>query len=394
MKILRVIETMNPALGGPSQGIRNSIPALKKIGVENEVVTLDDPTSPFIAGDPFKTHALGPAKGPWHYSSRLVPWLLDNLHRFDIVIVHGLWWYHSQATGRAVHQYRNASKSGKSKPKLFVMPHGMLDPYFQRAPERRLKAIRNWIYWRLIESRLINRADGVLFTCEAELLLAREPFRPYHPKRELNVGYGIQEPPALTSAMKDAFIEKCPEVADKPYILFLSRIHEKKGADLLIKAYSSVCKNGSPQLVIAGPGMETDYGKMLTQLVKENGVENSVHFPGMLAGDSKWGAFYGCELFALPSHQENFGISVAEALACGIPVLISNQVNIWREIKKGGAGLVGPDTLEGTISSLTHWTNLSMDERSEMRRGAIETYKSNFAIGPAAKQMAQALNSN
>src|SRR5688572_17406575 len=137
MKILRVIDTMNPALGGPCQGIRNSIPALKKIGIENEVVTLDDPSAPFIASDTFKTHALGPAKGPWRYGSRLLPWLLDNLHRFDIVIVHGLWLYHSQATGRAVHQYRNASKSDKSKPKLFVMPHGMLDPYFQRAPERR-----------------------------------------------------------------------------------------------------------------------------------------------------------------------------------------------------------------------------------------------------------------
>lgn len=385
---------MNPALGGPCQGIRNSIPALKKIGIENEVVTLDDPSAPFIASDSFKTHALGPAKGPWRYGSRLLPWLLDNLHRFDIVIVHGLWLYHGYAAGRAVHQFRNASKSNKSKPKLFVMPHGMLDPYFQRAPERRLKAIRNWIYWKLIENKLINGADGVLFTCEAELVLAREAFRPYHPKRELNVGYGIQEPPTFVPSMREAFLKKCPHVADKPYILFLSRVHEKKGADLLIKAYSSIRKSDSPKLVIAGPGMESDYGKSLSHLVKENGLEDSVHFAGMLSGDAKWGAFYGCESFALPSHQENFGISVAEALACGKAVLISNQVNIWREIKKGGAGIVSADTLEGTKDSLAHWTNLSQDERSEMQLRAKETYKINFEIGPAATQMAQALNSN
>ena len=91
MKILRVIQTMDPTQGGPSQGIRNSIPALKQIGVENEVVTLDDPAASFIASDPFKTHALGPSTGPWRYGSRLVPWLMDNLSRFDIVIVHGLW---------------------------------------------------------------------------------------------------------------------------------------------------------------------------------------------------------------------------------------------------------------------------------------------------------------
>lgn len=394
MRILRVIESMDPAIGGPCQGIRNSIPALKEIGVENEVVSLDSPTAPFLASDPFKIHALGPAKGPWHYGSRLVPWLLDNLSRFDVVIVHGLWLYHSQATGKAVHLYRSSSKSDKSKPKLFVMPHGMLDPYFQKAPERRLKAIRNWFYWKLIENKLINRADGVLFTCEAELLLAREPFRPYHPKRELNVGYGIQEPPPYVPSMKEAFFKKCPEAADHSYILFLSRVHEKKGTDLLIRAYASIRRHNSPKLVIAGPGMESDYGKALTQIVKQNALEDSVHFPGMLSGEAKWGAFYGCELFALPSHQENFGIAVAEALACGAPVLISNQVNIWREVKKGGAGLVSPDTLEGTQISLTQWTELPENERLEMRRHAKETYKNNFSIGPAAKQMAHALNSN
>jgi glycosyltransferase involved in cell wall biosynthesis len=191
----------------------------------------------------------------------------------------------------------------------------MLDPYFQKAPERRLKAIRNQIYWKLIEQKLINRADGLLFTCEAELLLARETFTPYHPKRELNVGYGIQEPPAFTPAMRDAFLNKCPEIADKSYILFLSRVHEKKGADLLIKAYSSIRNSSSSKLIIAGPGMETDYGKSLIQIVKEDHLEHSVHFTGMLSGDAKWGAFYGCETFVLPSHQENFGIAVVEALA-------------------------------------------------------------------------------
>ena len=198
----------------------------------------------------------------------------------------------------------------------------------------------------------------------------------------------------LLLAMRDAFLNKCPEIADKSYILFLSRVHEKKGADLLIKAYSSIRNSSSPKLIIAGPGMETDYGKTLIQLVKENHLEDSVHFAGMLSGDAKWGAFYGCDSFALPSHQENFGISVAEALACAKPVLISNQVNIWREIKKGGGGLVSTDTLEGTKNSLDRWFNLSHDERSKMQQRARDTYKNNFAIGPAAMQMAHALNSN
>jgi glycosyltransferase involved in cell wall biosynthesis len=387
MKILRVIGSMDPAHGGPCQGIRNSIPALKKLGVENEVVTLDDPSAPFIIRDPFQIHALGPAKGPWRYGSKLVPWLLDNLSRFDIVIVHGLWLYYSQAAGKAVLQYRSSSNRSKNVPKLFVMPHGMLDPYFQRAPDRRLKAIRNWFYWKLIEQKLINDADGILFTCEAELLLAREPFSPYHPKRELNVGYGIQEPPAFVPQMKEAFLKQCPQVADKPYILFLSRIHEKKGADLLIKAYSRSANADSPRLVVAGPGMESSYGQKLVELVKQNKLEDSVLFPGMLTGDAKWGAFYGCDSFALPSHQENFGIAVVEALACGKPVLISNQVNIWREIKAAGAGIVAPNTESGTTELLEKWSKLDTYQKQEMCTMARQCYERLYAIGPAASRL-------
>jgi glycosyltransferase involved in cell wall biosynthesis len=386
MKILRVIGSMDPAHGGPCQGIRNSIPALKKLGVENEVVTLDDPSAPFLAKDPFKTHALGPAKGPWRYGSQLIPWLVDNLNRFDIVIVHGLWLYYSQAAGKAVQQYRR-SHDGNTLPKIFVMPHGMLDPYFQRAPERRLKAIRNWFYWKLIEHKLINNADGILFTCEAELLLAREPFRPYHPKRELNVGYGIQEPPRFEPVMLEAFLKQCPQLAGKPYILFLSRVHEKKGVDLLINAYAKVRTPDSPTLVIAGPGMETPYGQKLIELVKQNNLGDSVHFAGMLSGDSKWGAFYGCESFILPSHQENFGIAVVEALACGKPVLISNQVNIWREIKAEGAGIVASNTEEGTAELLKNWSQLNSYERNEMCLMARHCFEKLYAIGPAASRL-------
>jgi predicted TIM-barrel fold metal-dependent hydrolase len=198
MKILRVIGSMDPAEGGPCQGIRNTIPALEKLGVHNEVVTLDDPHAPFLAKDSFKIHALGPSQGPWRYGSKLIPWLIENLPRFDVVIIHGLWLYYSHAAALAVRRYRKLAGTQTEHPKVYCMPHGMLDPYFQRAPERRLKAIRNWIYWKLIEHRVINGSDGVLFTCEAELLLAREPFRPYHPKLELNVGYGIGTPPAYS----------------------------------------------------------------------------------------------------------------------------------------------------------------------------------------------------
>ena len=94
------------ASGGPCQGIRNSIPELRKIGAENEVVCLDDPASAFLGKDDFIIHCLGPAKSPWRYSDKLYPWLQANLHRFDVVIAHGLWLYPSHASYKAVMEFR------------------------------------------------------------------------------------------------------------------------------------------------------------------------------------------------------------------------------------------------------------------------------------------------
>lgn len=403
MNLLRIITSMDPASGGPCQGIRNSIPELEKIGVHNEVVSLDDPSMDFLGKDSFPIHAIGPEIGVWGYNKNLIPWLEANLGRFDAAIVHGLWKYHSYAASKTIRRLRDLQANSRIEsavPKLYLMPHGMLDPYFQRAQDRRLKAMRNWLYWKLIEHRVVNNADGILFTCEAELLLAREPFSPYSPKREINVGYGIQAPPPYNQSMREAFLKKCPQVAESSYVLFLSRIHEKKGIDLLIDAYDKIQKGltnnkqkSGTKLVVAGPGLDSQYGERIRKLVENSVIRDSVCFPGMLSGDAKWGAFYGCDAFVLPSHQENFGIAVAEALACGRPVLISNQVNIWKEIKEAGGGLVADDTAEGTQDLLLRWENLSPAERSAMGQNAKRAYEAHFAVGPAAKQLAEAVRS-
>lgn len=404
MKILNVISTMNPAAGGPSQGIRNSTPELNKLGVHREVVCLDDPNADFLGKDPFPVHAVGQGKGPWFYSPGLMPWLLKNISRFDAVIVNGLWQYHSYAVSklfRELHRGAQRQTNGSTKvPKLFIMPHGMLDPYFQRASDRKLKAIRNWIYWKLIENKVVNKADGILFTCETEQILAQKTFSPYHPKGQFNVSYGIEAPPVFTKEMLTAFQAACPQLAGEPYLLFLSRVHPKKGVDLLIDAYICLRKKTDipmPKLVIAGPGVETPFGKKLTQLVSGDSFSSSnIFFTGMLKGDAKWGAYYGCDAFVLPSHQENFGIAVVEALACGKPVLISNQVNIWREIK--GGGLVGEDNMQQTMAILEKWFNLSKVEKAVMEESALAIYHKNFESFPAAdlffKVLHKVINNN
>jgi glycosyltransferase involved in cell wall biosynthesis len=353
---------------------------------------MDDSNAIFLGNDNFKINTIGAARGPWQSNKDLIPWLVTNLARFDAVIVHGLWLYHTYAVHKALKILKKDKNNKQNIPKMFVMPHGMLDPYFQKAQGRKLKAIRNWLYWKLVEGKILNEADGVLFTCEEELRLARETFQPYHPKQEINIGYGISQPPAFNFEMQHDFFELCPQVVNNPYILFLSRIHEKKGVDLLISAYKSLLTESNktiiPKLVIAGPGLETPFGKEMRQLGK--GYEDLILFPGMLTGSKKWGAIYGCDAFVLPSHQENFGISVAEALACSKPVLISNQVNIWREMD--GGAIVSSDTFEGTKSMLNQWLSMDTAHKQVMAQKAYNAYERNFESFPAAKKFLEAIN--
>lgn len=383
MRILRVIASMDPKSGGPCQGIRNTTQALSLIGVENEVVCVDPPDSEYLANDSFPIHALGPAANFWAYSAKLFPWLISNIRRFDAVIVHGLWLYPSFAVKKAMNELSKLTTS-ESIP-WFIMPHGMLDPYFQNAPDRKVKAIRNKYYWKFIENKVIESATGLLFTCEEELLLAKKSFVPYKPKKEINVGYGIQPPPVYIPEMTSAFHEKCSQDHPEKYFLFLSRIHPKKGVDNLIRAYQSLLElKGEytiPNLVIAGPGAETEYGEEMQLLAGSHELsKNRISFPGMLTGNEKWGAFYGCEAFALPSHQENFGIAVAEALACAKPVLISDKINIWREISEGGGGLVETDTESGTFALLKAWIDTSAKQKKDLSENAFSTYDRYFRV--------------
>ncbi|MFN3590273.1 MAG: glycosyl transferase family 1, partial [Spirosomataceae bacterium] len=151
MKLLRIIGSMNPSSGGPPQGIRNVTEELLKKGIQTTVVSLDAPESSFLEDDSFQTIALGPVKTPVAYTEKLKPFLKEYVLDYDVVIIHGLWLYHSFVTIQVVRSYR---RKGIQTPKVYIMPHGMLDPWFQRAPSRRWKALRNEVYWALVERQV------------------------------------------------------------------------------------------------------------------------------------------------------------------------------------------------------------------------------------------------
>lgn len=383
MKFLRVIATLDPRHGGPAAGLRAITPALAALGHETTFVSLDAPSrdAGFDPGAPW--HALGPARGGYAFSPRLIPWLQSRARDYDAVFVHGLWQYH----GRAV---RAALRS--QPPPYFVFPHGMLDPWFRRAYPG--KHVKKWLYWQICERFVLRDAAAVLFTCEEERRLARTTFRPYD-CRERVVDYGTAAPSGDPARQCAAWDNAFPELAGKPFWLFLGRVHEKKGVDLLIRAYGALAREPGaavPPLVIAGPCSEPDYRHQLERLAGELPAACRVHWTGMLEGERKWGALRRAEAFVLPSHQENFGIAVAEALAVGTPVLISRQVNIWREIESAGAGWADTDDLAGTLRLLRRWSRTPPEERARSRERARRLFFERYEISRVALSLVEAVS--
>jgi glycosyltransferase involved in cell wall biosynthesis len=372
LKILHVISSANPSSGGPLEGVRQRGIHLQQDGHTVEIVTSDDPKESFVKEFPLPVHALGPSSSGYGYNGKLVPWLKENAPRFDAVIVNGLWQYHSFGAWRAL---RNAGVP------YFVFTHGMLDPWFKRTYP--LKHLKKWIYWPLAEYRVLRDAQAVLFTSEEERLLARKSFWLYRANEHV-IAYGTTPPPNDAAQLREGFLAANPELRGRRVLLFLSRIHVKKGCDLLIRALAGfAATQPALHLVVAGPD-QTGWVEALQQLARRLGVSDRVTWPGMLRGDMKWGAFYAAEAFILPSHQENFGIAVAEALGCGRPVLISDKVNIWREVQSHGAGIVAPDTEEGTLKLLQEWLSLTSDQRSTMGRNARALFEERFTVDAMA----------
>ncbi|MEA3115951.1 MAG: hypothetical protein QOG58_5750 [Caballeronia sp.] len=379
MKILHVLSTIDPRAGGPTEGVRQSGVDMTSLGHEVEVVTLDDPAAPWLAAFPLTVHALGPARGNYGLTPHLVPWLKAHATQFDAVIVNGLWQYHGYGAWKALRELDVP---------YYVFPHGMLDPWFKRTYP--LKHLKKSLYWPWAEYRVLRDARRVLFTAEEERVLARQSFRMYRANEEV-VAFGTHSPPAFSAPVRDAFLASYPELNGKRRLLFLGRIHEKKGCDLLVRAFAEIRDiDPAAHLVMAGPD-SGEWTPVLQRLAGELGIADRITWTGMLVGDMKWGAFHASDAFILPSHQENFGIAVAEALGCGLPALISDKVNIWREVEADGAGFVASDTVAGTVSSLRRWLELEPALAAAMRTQARQTFNQRFTVGAMSKDLLRVL---
>jgi glycosyltransferase involved in cell wall biosynthesis len=394
MIVLHVIGTVNPESGGPIEGIFTSSAVLREQGCDREIMSLDSPSDPWVKTCPLRLYPMGirhphypvwREKIPWlryGYTPHYVPWLKANAKRYDAVIINGLWNYAALGAWRAL---------SKTDTRYFVYAHGMLDPYFNKINP--IKGMFKQFLWWFSEGRLLAHATGVMFVTEEERRRASHAFWPFR-CRDRVVPYGIVDIKGNPDAQAASFRATLPKLADRDFILFLSRIHPKKGCDLLIESFAKIAaKNPNLDLVVAGPD-SLDWGTKLRNIATKLGVADRIHWPGMLKGDLKWGAFHASEAFILPSHQENFGIVIAEAMACSKPVLTTFKVNTWREVQSSRAGFIENDNLDGITGLFEKFVNLSADEKQEMGRRSRKGFIEEFDIRAMAPRLIEAVRAS
>jgi len=383
LKILQLVHTLDPSVGGVAAAVLALSRGLARRGHKLDVVVLDEPDVVAAVADRgpadnITVHALGSGLTSYRYSRTLWPWLRQHGGDYDRVIVNGIWQYLSFAAWRRY--------AGSSVP-YYVFPHGMLDPWFKETFP--LKHLKKWLYWPWAEYRVLRDAAAVIFTAEEERFRARKSFWLYRCREKVSP-LGV-EAPLISSNAKSEFLSRYPQLQNSRNFLFLGRLHPKKGCDILLEAFARFRSNDSISLILAGPdqvGWESDLRRQVTRL----NLTNRVVFTGMLEGSMKQGAFANAEAFVLPSHQENFGISVVEALAVSVPVLISNRVNIWREIEADRAGYVESDDLAGTTRLVQRWIDTAPAEREMIRQNARRCFEQRFEINRAVDSLLQILN--
>jgi len=373
-KVLHVIPALAPRYGGPSAAVVGMSRVLIAGGVPTLIASTDAdgrgrlnvttghiesyagvPTIffPRVASESFK------------WSAPLEAWLRNRVSDFDIVHVHAVFSHSSLAAGRAC---RAANVP------YIVRPLGTLDPWSLNHHR-----LRKQLLLRFGVRNMLMGAAAIHYTTAEEGRLA-ESVLPWLPK-------GAVVPLAIDDEL---FLRPGTSVERGPSVLVLSRVDVKKGIDLLIQAFHEASGNNATSswtLDIAGDG-DPAYVAQVKKLAESGPARSRIVFHGWVQGEQRTALFRRASVFALPSHQENFGISVVEAMANGAPVIVSPGVNLAGEINDAGAGWVVPRDVAGWREAL-RMAMRDPDElahRGERARNLAERYRWS-AVGTGLKEL-------
>jgi glycosyltransferase involved in cell wall biosynthesis len=328
-RILHVIPYMHPRAGGPPVVVENVVRESSRHGYISEIIS----TPLFCEGDEScvlkRLNGLAPttflpsSRSFIYLNSTAKHQIAAGIRTANIVHVHTLWNpINTLVRHECAHQRRP----------YVLMPHGMLDPY-SLSVKRWHKALYLWA----IEGKNISSAQRLIYTSPEEARLAATKISCL-PKGVV-VPLGADAPDA-SGDLASVFLERFPKARDRRQLLFLGRLEFKKGLDRILRVLPSVVKTFPDVLLtVVGDG-SLKFVETLARTISNQALERSVLLTGRLDGALKWGAYASADLFLLPSRQENFAITVAEAMQMGVPVIISNKVNTWPYVKEAGAGLV------------------------------------------------------
>jgi len=380
MKILHVIANLAPRYGGPYKACWEMARAVAQLGHRVSIYTTNQ-DGPGVL--PVPTHRpvwregvevrYFPVQPPkfWSASWPLARALRQQIKAVDLVHVHNLYLFHDLVTAYYCRAY--------GVPYL-IQPHGSLDPFIYRRHRRR-KRIMEWGF----QNRALRRAAAILFTTAEERRLAA-PFIFGTQGVVVPLGMDLDEFAGMPEP--GSFRRRRPEIGDQSIILFFGRINFKKGLDIVAKAFGAVARRRPDvHLVIAGPDNE-GWGARVRAWLSEEGVLGRTTFTGMLLGEEKMAVLRDADLFVLPSYSENFGLAVIEAMAASLPVIISDQVNIWPEVEAGGAGRVipcDPGALAGQILDLLE----NRDAARQMGRKGRALIQEHYQWSKVAAAMAE-----
>ena len=345
-----------------------------------QVVSFDDPSDEAARAFKYPLVALGPCKTFYGYTPRLAAWLRNHARDYDVVLVHGIWQYHSTAAWQVLR---------KLGVPYAIYTHGMLDPGHHKVS--RLKQFKKQLYWWMLEFRVLRDAAAVLFSTEEERRLAPEGIWPLRLSRSMVVPHGLEEPQGDAKAQREAFLTRFPELRGQRILLFLGRFDPKKGVKLLIDAYAQRAEaHPDVTLVMAGPDQGPE-SEALKKRIPER-LAGRVVWTGLLLNEEKWGAFRAAEAFIIPSHTENYCIAAVESLACGVPVLMSNKVNIHPTVSAHKAGFVENDDEAGCLRLLDRWLATSRPDWGKMRENAQLCYRKEFVMSDAYARYREAVS--
>ncbi|MDB9518301.1 glycosyltransferase [Roseofilum reptotaenium CS-1145] len=369
LNILHVIPSVSPLRGGPSYAVINMVKALRKQGINAEIATTDDngatgqPLDVPLGkrtdyqGVPIYFFPAGSSSGAsltqdrgFLFSWPLTQWLWKHIQDYDLIHTHYLFSYASTCAA-VIAKYH--------KTPYIRRTIGQLSPW-ALAQSRGKKQL----YSLLIERHNLNQAAAIHCTSDGEALDVRN-YGITAPTVTISLGVEI---PEIQPDAKAELRKKYDIPLDAPIILFLSRLHYKKRPDLLIEALHQVkSKHPNIYLLLAGSG-DPEYIQELNQLLHQLDLQKCTRFTGFVTGKDKDLVLQGSDIFVLPSFSENFGIAVVEALAAGLPAIVTPEVQIAPEIEQANAGLVVEGNRESVASAITQLLdsdNQQLDQKGQ-----------------------------